>query len=57
MTPEQWLNVAECARRRWEALVFRDRAGLRLSPAYWQQRCGEWESWQSALELSGRCPF
>ncbi len=49
MTREDWDNVARCARARYAARLVQS-AGI----TGW---IGEWESWQAALELSGRCPF
>lgn len=56
MTFEQWRNVADCARQRWEALV-ELRLANRIRPEQMDSRAGEFEAWQAALELSGRCPF
>ncbi len=56
MTPEQWWNVADCARRRYEAGRVSNR-GQCLPLDLWLETIGNWESWQAALELSGRCPF
>lgn len=54
MTPEQWQNVADCARARWYA--FRDQT-LPRTPGYWERRAGEFDTWMAALELIGRTPF
>lgn len=56
MTPEDWANVAECARRRYEANMASNR-GQALPLALWLETIGNWETWQTALELAGRCPF
>lgn len=49
MSATDWENVARCARARYAALLAQDSRAI----AWW----GEWESWQTALELSGRCPI
>jgi hypothetical protein len=56
VTPEQWLNVAECARRRWDVRV-ELRLANRIRPEQMNSRAGEFESWQCALERAGRVPF
>lgn len=56
MTPEQWQNVADCARQRWDALVEERLAGT-ITLEGWARRAGEFESWQMAQARTGRCPF
>jgi hypothetical protein len=49
MTRADWENVARCARARYAAVL--------ASPRWAHTWRDAWESWQAALELSGRCPF
>jgi len=49
MTRDDWENVARCARARYAARIAQSREILHWLP--------EWEAWQAALELSGRCPI
>lgn len=61
MTPEQWKNVANCARQRWYQIrtpaVQRQIIREKGMQHYWLLRTGEFDSWMAALELSGRCPL
>lgn len=53
MTPEQWLNVANCARRRYNAVGLA--AGYSVGLSYWLRRDGELRSWMMAESQAGRC--
>lgn len=54
MTPEQWQNVADCARQRWEARVEASVGATIPDPERVRRRVGEFDSWLMAVEMTER---